>query len=267
MLTLIFGKPGMGKTLTMTSLCYRNFKQKNPPLKVWFIEHILRKKYVYDLSEYSDYPILLKKPKKNKIYYYYDENNEVKSSPYLTSLKFRIFDLHLDNKFKEGANFYIDEIQQKYDSMEYKDFPDCIAHYCQSHRHFDNNIYICSQSQSRVIKRLVVLAEEYWDIRNFRVFFGRIVMCNIRCTWDMSANLENGIMNDDNIDVDYFRKFFRLKKIGKMYDSKYLRHLQDNTPTYHTSMYDNSLLLDKDTLLNSFFPSSDERKNLFDRRY
>ena len=48
------------------------------------------------------------------------------------------FDLTLNNKFKEGADFYIDEIQQKYDSMEYKDFPDSIAHYFQCHRHFDN---------------------------------------------------------------------------------------------------------------------------------
>ena len=266
MLVLITGKPGMGKTLTLTSICYKNFKQKNPPLKVWFREKILRKKWVYDLSEYSDYPILLKKPKKNKLYYYYDENNEIQCANYLTSLQFRIFDLHLDNKFIHGANFYIDEIQQKYDSMEYKDFPDCIAHYCQSHRHFDNNIYICSQSQSRVIKRLIVLAEEYWDIRNFRIFFGKLAMCNIRCTWDMSANLENGLMSDDLIDVEYFRKFFRINKIGHLYDSKYLRNLQEGARLYPSHMF-NSLLLNKQMLLNSFFPSSDERKDLLGKRY
>ena len=89
MLVLLLGKPGMGKTLTMTSICYKNFKEKNPPFKVWFTEHILRKKYVYDLSEYSDFPILLKKPKKNKVYYYQNvyelDNNELynQENPYI----------------------------------------------------------------------------------------------------------------------------------------------------------------------------------------
>ena len=266
MLILITGKPGMGKTLNMTYIAYQNFKQKNPPFKVWFTEHILRKKYIYNLSEYSDYPIIFKRPKKNKLYYFYDEKGEIKSSPFLCSLKFRIFDLHLDNKFIDGANFYIDEIQQKYDSMEYKDFPDCIAHYCQAHRHFDNNIYINSQSQSRVIKRLLVLAEEYRDIREFKIYFGRLARIRVRRTWDMSANLENGIMTDNIADVDYYQKFFRIRKYGKMYDSKYLRFLQKNSKKYQSIMFD-SLQLDKDTLLNSFFPTIDERKQLHDKRY
>lgn len=265
MLTLITGKPGMGKTLLMTSCALKNFKEKNPPLKVWFIENILRKKYIYDLSEYSDYPIILKPKKKNKIYYYYNENNEVCSAEQLTSLKFRIFDLILDNKFKDNADFYIDEIQQKYDSMEYKDFPDAIAHYCQSHRHFDNNIYINSQSQSRVIKRLLVLAEEYWEIRNFRKIFG-FGICNIRITWDMAANLENGHFSNTSIDEDSMRRIVRLKKIGRSYDSKYLRELQKDSKHYESKLYD-SMLLDKETLLNTFFPSNEERKRINDLRY
>ena len=65
-LILLTGKPGMGKTLVTTYFAVKNFKEKNPPLKVWFREKILRKKYIYDLSEYSDYPIIFKKPKKNK---------------------------------------------------------------------------------------------------------------------------------------------------------------------------------------------------------
>lgn len=63
---IIDAKPGFGKTLLETYFCYKNFKDKNKPLKVWFTEKIKRKPYVYDLSEYSDFPILLKKPKKIK---------------------------------------------------------------------------------------------------------------------------------------------------------------------------------------------------------
>ena len=223
MLITLTGKPGAGKTLTLVSEAYKNFKQKNPPLKVWFTEKILRRDYIYDISEYSDFPIIFKKPRK-KPYYIYDDLGEVLPVKQITSLKWRIFDLIIDNKFREGANFYCDEIQTKYDSMEYKDFPDCIAHYCQAHRHFDNNIYVSSQSQSRIIKRILVLSEEFWNIQEFRKIFG-IAICSIRRTWEKSASLEDNNVNDNMVDVDYFRKFYRIKKVGSMYDSKYLRHL------------------------------------------
>ena len=265
MLVILTGKPGMGKTLTLTSIAYSNFKSKNPPLKVWFTEHILRKRWVYDLSEYSDFPIVFKRPKKGRIFYYYDNNGDVVQSDCICSLKCRIFDLVLANKFRPNANFYFDEIQAKYDSMEYKDFPDAIAHYCQAHRHFDNNIYVSSQSQSRIIKRILVLAEEYWDIQSFRHFLG-LGICSIRRSWEMSASLENGMINDEIADVDYFKKLFRIKKIGKMYDSKYLRFLQQDSKPYTSSMY-NSLQLSKNDLLTSFFPTNEEKDRIKHLRY
>lgn len=265
MLIILTGKPGTGKTLTMTSIAYKYFKDDNPPFKVWFTEKIRRKKYIYTIREYSDFPIVFKRPKKNKIYYYYDENDEIKSCTHLCSLKTRIFDLTLDNKFQEGSKFFFDEIQAKYDSMEYKDFPDSIAHYCQAHRHFGNDIYISSQSQSRIIKRILVLGEEYQDIQQFRKIFG-FGIATIRKTWDMSASLEQGIYTDKLADVVYYRRIFRLKKIGNMYDSKYLRNLQIGAKEYKSNMYD-SLQLDKQDLLNSFFPSEEEKKRLKNMRY
>lgn len=261
---IIDAKPGYGKTLLMTYFAYHNFKKKNPPLKVWFTEKIKRKKWVYDLSEYSDFPILFKKKKKKKKYLVYDTNNKVCEVDEIMSLKWRIFDLVLDNKFRKEANFYIDEIQQKYDSMEYKDFPDSIAHYFQCHRHFDNNIYTNSQSQSRIIKRVLCLGEEYYSIYSFRILFGFVIM-HIRITYEMHNNLES---NNGNTDVDYEDKriIFRIKKIGNMYDSKYLRHLQDNSKNYTTTMY-NSLDLNKEDLLNSFFPTEEEREKIKNMRY
>ena len=128
---IVDAKPGFGKTLLLTYFAYNNFKQKNPPLKVFFTEKIKRKKWVYDISEYSDFPILFKKPQKRGNFLVYDSLGNPVPVPYIMSLKCRIFDLIIDNKFRDGANFYIDEIQQKYDSMEYKDFPDSIAHYFQ----------------------------------------------------------------------------------------------------------------------------------------
>lgn len=264
MIRIIDAKPGYGKTFLMTYFCYKNFRKKNPRLKILFTRLFKRRPYVYDLSEYSDFPIMLTKKKKNKKYYYYDEDNNICCASQLYSLKCRIFDLILDNKFRPGADFYIDEIQQKYDSMEYKDFPDSIAHYFQAHRHFDNNIYTNSQSQSRIIKRVLCLGEEYWSVLSFRIILGFVIM-HIRITYDMHNNLES---NNGNQFVDYTDKriIFRVKKIGSLYDSKYLRHLQDNSHTYKSKMFD-SLYLDKETILHSFFPSEEERNNLKKQRY
>lgn len=264
-LITLTGKPGKGKTLTMVNVARKEFKKYNPPLKVWFTEKILRKKYIYEVLQYSDFPVLFKKPKKGKKYYYYDENGEIVESDFIMSLKCRIFDLILDNKFPQGSSFYIDEVQAKYDSMEYKDFPDSIAHYFQAHRHFDHDIYVSSQSQSRIIKRILVLSEEYWNIQAFRNFLG-IAWVNIRCSWEMSANLENNVVNEDLLDVDYFRFFFRIKKVGSMYDSKYLRYLQSDSKPYKSIMY-SSLELTKADILHSFFPTNEEREYLKKMRY
>ena len=136
MLTIITGKPGTGKTLTMTDYARRYFQQDNPPLKVWFTEKIRRKKWVYKLRVYSDFPIVFKrprkKPKKDPYYLVYDDNGVPVRVDHICSLQCRIFDLTLDNKFRDSAVFFFDEIQAKYDSMEYKDFPDAIAHYYQA---------------------------------------------------------------------------------------------------------------------------------------
>ena len=261
---IVDAKPGFGKTLLLTYFAYNNFKQKNPPLKVFFTEKIKRKKWVYDISEYSDFPILFKKPQKRGNFLVYDSLGNPVPVPYIMSLKCRIFDLIIDNKFRDGANFYIDEIQQKYDSMEYKDFPDSIAHYFQLHRHFDNNIYTNSQSQSRIIKRVLCLGEEYWSIISFRILFG-IVFMRVRISYDMHNNLES---NNGNTNIDYIEKtiHFRIKKIGKMYDSKYGRRLQDDSKIYKTQMYD-SLHLTKNELLYSFFPTDEEKEKLKKMRY
>lgn len=262
---IVDAKPGFGKTLSMSWFALDNFKRKNPPLKIWFTEKILRKPYIYDLSEYSDFPILLKDKRKNgKPYYYKDINGDILSSDKLYTLSFRIFDLFCGHYFLPGANFYIDEIQQKYDSMEYKDFPDSIAHYFQCHRHFDNNIYTNSQSQSRIIKRVLCLGEEFWSIYSFRILLGFCIM-HIRITYEMHNNLEsnNGNLNVDSTDK---RLIFRIKKIGGRYSSKYLSAILDDTPPYQTKMYD-SLYLTKEQILHNFFPTEEERKALLNRDF
>ena len=120
LLIIITGKPGTGKTLTMTDYAREYFKEDNPPLKVWFTEKILRKKWNYKVRIYSDFPILFKAPrkrhKKPSYFNVIDDSGVVTQVPYISSLQCRIFDLILDNKFQQGAKFFFDEIQAKYDS-------------------------------------------------------------------------------------------------------------------------------------------------------
>ena len=258
------GKPGTGKTLLLTYFSYRDFNRKNPPLKVWFTEKILRKKYVYDFAEYSDFPILYKKPKKGRVYYIYDDDNNIIPVPYISSLQCRLFDLFIDNKFRPNADFSFDEMQTKYDSMDYKEFPDCNAHYFQLHRHFDNNIRTCSQSQSRIIKRVLCLGEIYYSIISFKIIFGWVFI-RVRISYDMHNSLEN---DTGNHFVEFEEKVFhfRIKKIGSMYDSKYCRALQEGSKLYPSKMYD-SLLLTKEQLLHNWFPTTEEKKRLKEMRY
>ena len=88
---IVDAKPGFGKTLLLTYFAYNNFRQKNPPLKVWFTEKIKRKKWVYDISEYSDFPIWFKKPRKRGNFLVYNSSGVPVPVPYIMSLKCRIF--------------------------------------------------------------------------------------------------------------------------------------------------------------------------------
>lgn len=82
----------------------------------------------------------------------------------------------------------------------------------------------------------------------------------------MSANLENGMYNDSLSDVEYSRRIFRIKRVGRMYDSKYLRFLQEDSKPYKSRFY-NSLQLSKSQLLDSFFPTEEEKNRIKNLRY
>lgn len=260
---IIDGKPGMGKTLLLTYLAYKSFKKNNSRFKIFIQEKIKRKPYIYNITQFSDYPIRFKK-KSKKLYYYLNENDKIESTSELFTFQGRIFDMLLSNAFPTNSDFFIDEIQTKYDSMDYKDFPDSIAHFWQLHRHLIGDIYTCSQSQSRIIKRVLCLGEEYWTITSSKIIFG-LAIIHVNITFDMHNNLES---NNGDIPLNSVHKrfIFRIKKIGSMYDSKYGRYLQEHSKKYKCKMY-NSLNLSEEQLLSLFFPSNSEKENIKNQRY
>lgn len=274
--------PGMGKTLNLTRIAIELFKEENPFLKR------LKKDYIYYNNIYSNYPILVwyqKKPFQyidgnyqkcdsvpiKKIYdedldcEYYTECYEEEAEKYgCFSNYIRFTDMRLKYRFAKNASFFIDELQYIYDSMEYKDFPDCIAHFFQVHRHLSYNmIYTNSQSLSRVIKRVLCVSEEFWNVIELKQYlllpFLSKTVFKITTDINSSKNFENSQVEDFNATYETVR-FFN-KRVYNGYITKYLGALNDGLPIYPTSTF-KSLKMQKDDIMKGFMISNKEKEEL-----
>lgn len=263
----ITGRVGRGKTLNMTNEACMKFRSDNS------LFSRLKRDYVYTNNIFSNYPIKLKSSKKK--FSYYDENKNIveimlnnKIKRYeLFSNHLRLFDMHSRYDFGSGASFYIDEFQAQYDSMDYKDFPDCIAHFFQHHRHLEyNDIFTNSQSLSRIIKRVLVLSAEYWEIKRFYNLFGIIGLCKYKITYDLVAGSETKLIAESMIEMTFKNRVILLKPLFKAYDTKYLRGLKDGAELYKKVPWQ-SLKMSRDDIIATFFPTKDERQKLADLDY
>ena len=155
--------------------------------------------------------------------------------------------MRLTYNFGIDASFFIDELQYIYDSMEYKDFPDCIAHFFQVHRHLMvNMIYTNSQSLSRVIKRVLCVSEEFWNVIDFHTYklFPFLTRTEFKITFDIinSKNDENDRTENNNAEYQTVR-FFN-KRVFNGYITRYLGALNDGLPHYKNETYE-SLKMEK----------------------
>lgn len=275
--------PGHGKTLNMTRIALKIFKEQNPFL------HRIKNDYIFYNSIYSNYPILVfyrKKPFKyitpgndelqesiplkwtydeeiDKKYYKKCEPEEAEVYGCFSN-KLRFTDMRLKYNFGVDASFFIDEVQYIYDSMEYKDFPDCIAHFFQVHRHLSYNmIYTNSQSLSRVIKRLLCVSEEFWNVVELKQYkllpFLSKVTFKITTEITSSKDNENDLREDPN--AVYETKRFFNKRVYRGYITKYLGQLNENLPYYNKGTFDD-LKMNKQDILNGFMISSKEKEEL-----
>ena len=278
---VITAPPGHGKTLNMTQIAIESFyKTNNIFNKISYKLH--KEEFIYNNNIYSNYPILLKKSKKpfkyengigvikdsvlinedGKKYSLEDEQNNRKKFYGCFANKIRFTDMRLKWKFKENSSFFIDEIQYIYDSMDYKDFPDCIAHFFQVHRHLSYQmIYTNSQSLSRIIKRVLCISEEFWNIINLKNFlFWTIVDIKITTEIAGSKEAENSF-GDFNSNADFIRKIFLHKKVFNGYNNKYLESLNDGLPYYSIGEYD-SITMNKKDILAGFMVTNEEKEEL-----
>lgn len=274
--------PGHGKTLNMTRIAIKLFKEQNPFLK----RH--KNNYIFYNPIYSNYPILLwyqKKPFKYiapggeikdsipmKMTYdeeidksYYQDCDKEEAEVYgVRSNKIRFTDMRLKYNFGNNASFFIDELQYIYDSMEYKDFPDCIAHFFQVHRHLSYNmIYTNSQSLSRVIKRVLCVSEEFWNVVELKQYLLLPFLSKVtfKITTDIinSKNNENDLHEDPNAVYETVRFFNR--RVYNGYITKYLGALNDNLPYYNTEQFE-SLKMNKSDIIKGFMISNSEKEEL-----
>ena len=279
---VISAPPGQGKTLNMTRIAIDLFKGVNPILKRY------KKNFIFYNSIYSNYPILLWYQKKKFKYMtpngqihesvpikkYFDEKldceyyvkceEEERELYGCFSIKIRFTDMRLTYNFGFDASFFIDELQYIYDSMEYKDFPDCIAHFFQVHRHLMYNmIYTNSQSLSRVIKRVLCVSEEFWNVIDLKTYklLPFLSKVEFKITFDIinSKNDENDKTLDKN--AVYETKYFFNRRVFNGYITRYLGILNENLPMYDMTMYE-SLKMEKQDVLKGFMITNKEKEEL-----
>ena len=281
---VISAPPGQGKTLNMTRIAVKIFEEQNPLLKR------IKDDYIFYNSIYSNYPILVwfqKKPFKyicsgnpeqiyesmplKKIYdeeiekEYYQQCEEKDAEVYgMFSQKVKFTEMRLSYNFGKYASFFIDELQYIYDSMEYRDFPDCIAHFFQVHRHLDvNMIYTNSQSLSRVIKRVLCVSEEFWNVIELKQYFllRFLSKTTYKITYDINNSKNNENEKIEDLRADYVTDRFFNKRVFDGYITKYLHELLKDLPYYNKGTF-TSLKMSKEEILRGFRVTLKEKEDL-----
>ena len=286
---VISAPPGQGKTLNMTRISIQIFKEQNP------FFYRIKNDNVYYNSIYSNYPILVWYQNKpftyccsgnpkikyksvpiKKVYdedieqEYYQECSEEEAEKYgMFSQKVKFTEMRLSYNFGKDASFFIDELQYIYDSMEYKDFPDCIAHFFQVHRHLNvNMIYTNSQSLSRVIKRVLCVSEEFWNVIELKQYFllPFLSKTTYKITYDINESKNNENNRNESLRADYITDRFFNKRVYNGYITKYLHALLEGLPYYNRGTY-NCLKMSKKDILNGFMVSNKEKEELKEMQF
>lgn len=200
----VCGLPGSGKTLFVTYLMRKHFKEENSLFKRIFKRKDLK------VNVYSNFPI-----KFNKRYY---------------SNRVSLDDFNRYQKWYMDSDVVLDEFQLYFDSLDFKNFPKNVTRNFQLHRHYGiNNIYILSQHPSRIVKQARVLVCEFYEIvKMVKIPFTGLGFFRYNVYYN---NEDFGKpTNVKKKDVNYrFKKRitfpFRYKKVFKSYDTKYMRCL------------------------------------------
>ena len=156
------------------------------------------------------------------------------------------------------------EIQLCYDSTEYNKFPDIIAAFLQAHRHGGRrDIFFDSQSMSRIIKKMRIIACERWQIlwtfhlSKWIPFIPLGITCYKIC-YDTEEEQTSDLSNELRI------KFFNTFRVSKAYDTRCLSALWENAKEFDNGAY-NSLKMSYNDIWLTYFRNEEYKKNLAQR--
>ena len=238
----LHGIPGSGKSVAATSIALKYYKKQNRILKK-FIRYIKKEKEIIVNNIYTNYPICLNKRK--KIY---------------TNI-ITIDDLDNTYSFKKDSLIILDEVQAFYDSYrDFRDFPSSISSFFQFHRHFGiKDIYIISQHPRRLITYIRDVISQYHRIKRFI----KIPILNIgiisyrRCFEfeDFTASFTKDKEMKKLLEIKTKFYVFKLKKVFKAFESKYLYVLNEDKPLCDLGNYESLKIPDnvKDYLNDKLF--------------
>jgi len=247
-ITIITGKPGLGKTASQTGFLLQHYKNDNAlVLKLLYRLKYHSKRPIVNLC-YSNYPILL--DKKNNIW------------SHCGSLK----DMVLKWKYPQGSHMVIDEPQIMYDSDAYKDFPKAIAHFFQTHRHLGiKHLYTNTQSLARLMKKLRSLAEYYYDnikyIDKIPIIGIPLPWVFVKCIVSFDENSADAPRQESNYVANTEWHIFNKKRLYNAYDDKYLSALQDDAKKYPERYWSNYHMTHEE-IIRYFMISNDEKAEL-----
>lgn len=241
---IVNGVPGKGKTLNLTREAISQYKCANT------IFHKIYRKIKHEPIIknviYSSYPILL--DKKRQVY----------------SHKVSIYDLTFANRFPKGSSIFIMEIQLCYDSEEYKLFPDIIAAFLQAHRHGGiRDIFFDSQSMSRIIKKMRIIACERWQVLwTFHLSrFIPFIPLGITC-YKIRYDTEEEKTSD--LSSQIVVKFFNSSRVSKAYDTTCLSALWNNSIDFDRGCY-TGLKMDYYDIVRTYFRTNKYKLELSEK--
>ena len=157
MITLIVGPPGVGKTSLMTSFAVTEITN--------YEDIFCKQEYIKSLNDIG-YGLTVPR-------HFVFSNYDV-ACPYTGEHSYFVngFYLGFKNGHKHptmflppGANIYISEAQEVFNSRESSRFPDFLSRYMEKHRHYDLNFWLDCQRGDLIDLNIRAIAEKIIDIQ------------------------------------------------------------------------------------------------------
>ena len=124
-------------------------------------------------------------------------------------------------------------------------------------------IYTNSQSLSRVIKRVLCVSEEFWNVIELKTYklLPFLSKVEFKITWDINNSKNDENDRTVNLNAEYEKIYFFNKRVFNGYITRYLGILNEGLPMYKNECF-NSLKMNKEDILKGFMVTNKEKEEL-----